>query len=130
MKLITPEFLRFCIVGVLGFFVDTAGTLGAGAIFGLSPPAARVIGFLLAASATWLLHRSFTFNSGGGLRSWFQYLAATAFGASVNFVTYLAWLSINGSTRLHVVLGIAAGSMVALMVNFAISKRVVFRKSA
>lgn len=129
MKLITPEFLRFCVVGVLGFVVDTAGTLGAGAILGLPPFPARVIGFLLAASATWVLHRSFTFKSGGGLRSWFQYLAATAFGASVNFVTYVAWLSINGSSRLHVVLGIAAGSLLALMVNFAISKRVVFRKS-
>jgi len=83
--------------------------------------------FLIAATVTWLLHQRFTFGTRQRAGSWLLYVLLTTFGALVNLAVYLLWLNIAGSaTPLHVVLGVAAGSAVALVFNFVVSRRWVF----
>jgi putative flippase GtrA len=54
-------FVRFVIVGLIGFLVDSSGTLSLIAL-GMSPFLARPPAILAAMTATWLLNRQFTFQ--------------------------------------------------------------------
>ena len=57
------QFLKFGLVGLVGFVVD-AGALFLLIAFGdLGPYIGRIYSFLIAASVTWVLHRHFTFKS-------------------------------------------------------------------
>ena len=121
------EFARFCGVGGVGFFVDAGITLLLTTVAGMPPWLARMPAFLVAATVTWLLHQRFTFGKRQQAGSWLLYVLLTTFGALVNLSIYLLWLKIAGSaTPLHVVLGVAAGSAVALAFNFVVSRRWVF----
>jgi len=122
------ELGRFCIVGTVGFVVDSALTLllvGAG---GLSPLVARVLAFLVAATVTWWLNRRFTFAGGarGGLGRWALYVASTTLGAAINVGVYALWVARFGDAAHSLVAGIALGSGAALVVNFLLSKHLVF----
>ena len=115
--------LRFCIVGTLGFLVDGATTLALVKMAGLSPMVARVLAFLLAASVTWQLNRRFTFRSDAARSSWLPYVALTSVGALVNIGVYRLWLGLNGVAPAQLVVGIALGSVAALVFNFGVSRR-------
>jgi putative flippase GtrA len=123
-------FLRFCLVGTLGFLVDsgvlllltTAGL--AGAWIG------RVVSFLVAACVTWLLNRRFTFRSRVTTASLVPYVLLTGFGALLNIGVYWLWISVFGEAPEMLVLGVAAGSVAALAFNFLVSKHVVFHAAS
>ena len=128
--MIVRQALRFAGVGVLGFFVD-AGALTAGrSLFGLDLYSARAVSFLAAVTATWALNRAFTFKehaSSSMLKEWARFCAANAVGGAVNLGVY-AWL-VNETGVVHdtPVLGVAAGSLSGLLVNFTLSRIFVFR---
>jgi putative flippase GtrA len=115
------EFLRFGMVGTLGFVID-AGLLYLLLWAGLGFYGGRAISFLVAATATWSCNRSFTFRShsaGGKLRNeWVAYLGLMAVGAAVNYGVYA--LAIQGSAliRAHPVLGVALGAVLGMLVNY------------
>jgi putative flippase GtrA len=60
------------------------------------------------------------------VREWLQYLAFTGVGGFINVAVYQAWLWFTDHSTLNLFLGVVAGSAVALMFNFVISKRAVF----
>jgi len=119
-------FLRFCLVGAIGFAVDAGCTLAFTQLLAWHPGLSRVLAFTLAASTTWFWNRRFTFRSSAGGRTWLPYVLLTAFGAMVNFAVYLAWLGVFGTGPIDIFLGVASGSAAALAMNYAISRRYVF----
>lgn len=121
------EFVRFCIVGAAGFAVDAGLTLLFTSLGLLSPLPARVLAFLAAAATTWLLHHHFTFKVAQAARGWPVYLALTTLIAGVNVGIYLLWLRWWGESPLHILLGICWGAAVALVMNYSVSKHVVFK---
>lgn len=121
--------LRFAVVGVLGFLVDAGVlTLLVGPA-GIDPYLARVPSFLAAATATWLCNRYWTFADRRGrerlaeLRRW---LLAMAGGGLVNYGVYAALLATVPAVQAWPVLGVAAGSLAGMLVNFATSSRWIF----
>ena len=115
---------RFCVVGALGFLIDSGATA---ALIGLAvwgPMVGRLVAFLLAATVTWQLNRRFTFRSNARASSWLPYVAVTSVGAIVNLGVYRVWISWAGTSPAQIVAGIAAGSLVALAINFAASRKV------
>ena len=58
------EFLRFGVVGTIGFVVDTA-VLYAGLALGLGLYGGRAVSYLAAATTTWALNRVWTFRGRG-----------------------------------------------------------------
>ena len=119
------QFLRFCLVGVIGFVVD-AGTLEALVRLDLAGLyLGRVLSYLLAASVTWLLNARFTFRQAG---RWDVYVILNAIGAGVNYATYAAVLAALPATRDMPSVAVAAGSAVALLVNFASNRWLVFKR--
>ena len=61
-RTIVNQFLRFAVVGALGFLVDSGVLYLVVYRFGLSLYTGRVLSYLAAASFTWWLNRVFTFG--------------------------------------------------------------------
>ena len=55
---VSRQFLRFCIVGTIGFVVDAGSLYLIMATTGAGPYLARLFSFMMAASATWILNRN------------------------------------------------------------------------
>ncbi|MBI5558579.1 MAG: GtrA family protein [Deltaproteobacteria bacterium] len=126
-----PEFCKFCLAGTVGFVAD-AGSLqllvNAG---GLNPYLSRLFSYLFAATITWWLNRRFTFAACNGVcwqGQWLRYLAVNAAGGGVNYGIYALAVFLSGFVRHHLYLGVAAGSVVGLAVNFTASRLLVFRR--
>lgn len=122
------QFLRFCIVGALGFVTDFSVLYIAVSWLGLGTMVGRLLSFLIAATVTWKANRHFTFvrKDSGSVREWLHYLLATGMGGCINVAVYQVWLYFTDHSTLNLFLAVAAGSAVALLFNFAISKRAVF----
>jgi putative flippase GtrA len=122
------QFLRFCIVGALGFVTDFAVLYTAVEWLGLGTLSGRILSFLIAATVTWKVNRHFTFvkEGRGTVREWLSYLMFTGIGGCINVAVYQGWLAMTDHRTLNLFLAVAAGSAVALFFNFLISKTAVF----
>jgi len=124
------RFMRFGLVGTLGFVVD-AGVMqllvsfaGAGAI------EARAVSIPTAVFATWVLNRTFTFGKSAAdpaLPSLVRYAAVSAGGAMVNFIAYGALVLASTTLAARPMIPLAAASIVALVFNYLGSKHFAFR---
>jgi len=125
------QFLRFGVVGVIGFMIDTATVYTLRAAVGLY--AAGIAGYLTAASGTWFLNRLWTFRDSAdtrpAYRQWLLFLLANSVGFLLNRGTYIALIATTPLCNDYPVLAIAAGSIAGMFVNFALSRRV-FRAAA
>lgn len=124
------QFALFCLSGVIGFIVD-AGVVQALVSFAqLDPYVARLFSFLCAVTATWLFNRRYTFTSTRNesvLRESMRYLGAMLGGFAVNYAVYAALVYAFSPVREWPVLGVAAGSVAGLVVNYLSSRYWVFR---
>ena len=126
-----PRFLRFCVVGAMGFVVDVA-VLYASA-WALGWYRGRVLSFIAAASFTWWLNRRFTFATAAPHgrppgRQYLGYMAAMLGGAVLNYSTYAAtlqWFDVPGKAAW----GVAFGSCAGLLANYLSARHLVFRQS-
>lgn len=126
----TPKLFQFAVVGCIGFCVD-AGVLytvlyafDSGYYFG------RLISYLCAASVTWMLNRYITFfesRSRNRLSEWGRFLFFNTGGGAVNYGVYALVVHSSKHSPSTPALAIAAGSLAGLMVNYSLSKWIVFR---
>lgn len=122
------QFLAFGVVGTVGFVVDTAVVYAVRGLVGLY--AAGLVSYVVAATATWQMNRVWTFRGQGGpslLRQWSLFLLANLGGFVLNRGTYALLITFSATCAEHPVLAVAAGSIAGMFVNFALSRRVVFR---
>jgi putative flippase GtrA len=128
------QFQRFLAVGALGFFVDFTVLYLAVNVVGVDPFAGRLVSFIIAATVTWKANRHFTFASaeaavpGAAARQWLRYVSTTAIGGAINIGVYQLWLVTTNHSNVNLFLAVVAGSAVALIFNFALSKYVVFSR--
>ena len=123
------QILFFGISGTLGFIVDTGILYALKGILGLY--IARVISFLFAMTCTWLFNRSIKFRaqrSGHSKKKEFGiYFVLMLLGGFFNYSTY-AWLvSQSVEVSSNPVLGVAAGSLVGMVVNLLTSRFLLYR---
>lgn len=122
------QFGRFCMVGAAGFVVDTT-TLYALIALGVEAGPARGGSFACAVAFTWLLNRRLTFSPpqhGSMAREVLQYLASMSLGALLNLTVYALVLRYSHAGVMAPALGVAAGSVVGLGVNFLSARWWVF----
>jgi putative flippase GtrA len=116
-------------IGVIGFLIDTAALFLAMRYLGAGHYTGRVLSYLLAATSTWALNRRFTFHSRRSpsrLREWAKFFSANAAGGLINYSVYALLVSASQTVAAWPILGVAAGSVAGLAVNFQLSRRVVF----
>jgi putative flippase GtrA len=122
------QFLRFGVVGVIGFLFDTATVYALRVPLGLY--GAGIAAYLVAASVNWALNRMWTFRGRGGgpaHRQWGRYMLANTVGFVLNRGTYAALVTVFAVCAAQPVLAVAAGALAGMGVNFILSRRIVFR---
>lgn len=139
------RFGAFAVVGAIGFLAD-AGVLTALVNgLGANPYAARAVSFAAAVTATWWLNRRWTFGARGDRRAargetsgivgriaaeYARYVGVQTTGALINLGIYALCVAADPALAAYPIVPLAAGSAVALLYNFAASRRFVFTGAA
>jgi putative flippase GtrA len=127
-RLIIAQFLRFGVVGAVGFLVDTATVYAVRDRWGLY--GAGLAGYVTAASSNWVLNRVWTFRgqgSGPAHRQWAMFMVTNLGGFVLNRGTYAVLVTFVAAAAQQPVIAVAAGAVAGLFVNFTLSRRLVFR---
>lgn len=126
---VLEEFVRFGLVGLVGFACDTAivyalrGSLG---LYG-----AGLVSYLVAATVTWLLNRWWTFRgrgAGSAHRQWALFLLANFGGFILNRGTFFLLVTFVAICAREPVFAVFAGMLAGMMSNFTLSRTLVFRQ--
>lgn len=126
------QFLRFGLVGGVGFAVDAASVLLLTRGLGLSLWLAYALSFVIATLATWLLNRAFAFGQPRQplhrlKGEYLRYFAVQSGGMAIRFGVIAAVLHLAPSLEAQPVVPLAFGSIAAMLFNFAGAKWLVFR---
>ena len=125
---VVAEFLRFGVVGTIGFGFDTGTVYGLSGAIGLY--GAGMAAYFVASSVNWALNRAWTFRHrkhGAAHAQWARFLAVNLVGFVLNRGAYVALIAETSLARHYPVLAVAAGSVSGFAVNFLLSRRIVFR---
>ncbi len=124
---ISPDFIRFGIVGAVGFCWDTATVYALKNLVGIY--AAGTCGFLVAATANWAVNRLWTFRHLDHIAAHHQlmrFLLANLLGFIFNRGTFFTLVAASALCRHQPVLAIVAGSAAGLCFNYFLSRKFVF----
>lgn len=127
-RVVFLQFLRFGVVGVIGFGIDTATVYGLRGSLGLY--GAGAVAYLVAATVNWMMNRVWTFRGKGSGRAhhqWMRYLVANLFGFILNRGAYAIMVTFVAEAARQPVIATATGAVVGMFLNFHLSRRVVFR---
>lgn len=122
------EFMRFGVVGLIGFAIDNATVYGTRHLIGLYW--AGAFAYVTAATINWLINRLWTYRgrgSGPAHRQWALFLATNLVGFVLNRGTYAALVTFSDTAATQPVLAIAAGTAAGMLINFHFARAVVFR---
>ena len=124
------QFLKFGLVGVIGYVVDVGVLKISMYFFGAGFYVGRLFSFFFGASTTWICNRLFTFRGQGkghaGVQ-WAKFLVVCIGGFILNYGTYAALIATSPLIREYPSLGVAAGSVAGMFFNFFAARKVVFR---
>lgn len=109
------QVLRFGLVGLLGFALDTGLTVALERGASLPPFAARPPAIVAAMLATWWLNRGFSFRVAAPLSSLGRYALVVAFAALLNYLLFLVGVGRGMGT----VAAIFAATAVSMVFSFA-----------
>jgi putative flippase GtrA len=91
----------------------------------------RIISYALASSSTWYMNRRFTFadsRNDNRLGEWMRFVALNLSGGAVNYAIYAAYIRMHAGSTMAPAIGVALGSLAGMLVNFHLSKRLVFNR--
>jgi putative flippase GtrA len=128
-----PQFIRFGIVGCIGFGVDSVTLYAAIYLLGLNPYAGRALSYLCAATSTWYFNRLITFTNNRSAnrgREWFTFVVCNSLGGAVNYTVYALYVRHGVVSPAAPLIGVALGSLAGMSVNYTLSKHLVFRRAA
>jgi putative flippase GtrA len=127
-RLVIIQFIRFGTVGGIGFLVDTATVYGLRHTLGLY--GAGLVAYVVAASGNWGLNRIWTFRgvgSGPAHRQWAMFMLTNLGGFILNRGTYALLVTFAAAAAEQPVIATASGAVAGMFLNFALSRRLVFR---
>lgn len=124
------SFLRFGVVGSVGFMVDGGILQALVVLAGWGPIEARVLSFPLAVLTTWILNDTIVFR-GPRVRpvhhGLARYLAVSLVGAAINFIVYTSLVMASTRMAAYPILPLAVAAIIALLANYLGSKHFAFR---
>ena len=127
---VLEEFVRFGVVGIIGFVCDTAIVYSLRGELGLY--GAGIVSYVVAATVTWALNRSWTFKGRGGGRAhrqWALFLLANLGGFVLNRGTFALLVTYVPLCARQPVFAVFAGMLAGMTSNFTLSRSLVFRKA-
>lgn len=117
------QFKKFCLIGVLGFIVDSLFFLFLKNITD-NIMLARLLSFWLAASATWFGNRIYTYNHqvfSHAIHQWCKHMLSAHLSGSINLLIFWSTKEIS-SIPVAFCLGVLAG----LFSNYFFANRFIF----
>jgi putative flippase GtrA len=123
------ELIQFACIGSIGLLVDIMVLYALNSTFG--PFFARGFSFFVAAIATWILNRKFTFRRRGSKfskpKEMLIYVGLMLVGGVANYLCYM-WLIISYNyVEKNLFIGVAAGSLAGMLLNFSTSRCFLYR---
>ena len=134
-RLEASQFLRFAIVGGIGFFVNEAVLYVAIHFLKFDPYLGGIFAFLVTVTFTWGGNRLLTFRAdaasgfGAMVEEWIKFVLANAIGFVVNYAVYASLVTFAPEPLNSPYIALAFGTLAGLIFNFTLSKRFVFRAS-
>ncbi len=132
LRLVIPEFLRFCIVGGIAFVVD-ATWLELFVHLGLAIAIARIVSLTIALHVSYFLHGIFTYRGHRGYTraTWTQFLLSNIVGALVNYGIFLGVVALTpfADDRLNRLTGMVVGTILSMGFNYWANKRFAFARA-
>lgn len=132
MLRLSPSLLRFGVVGALGFAIDGGVMQLLSSLAAISPLAARAVSFPLALSVTWILNRTWTFET-GRLRppaaQYKRYIAVQVAGLLINYAAFAVLVTLGppvGVQPMFPLLALAIGAALSLVLTYSLSRTLVF----
>ncbi len=125
---VAADFLRFGMVGAIGFCFDAGTVYALKGLLGLY--GAGVVSFFVAATANWALNRAWTFRHrmhAAAHVQWARFLGVNLIGFILNRGAYFTLIAATMIARQYPILAVAAGAVSGLALNFLLSRRIVFR---
>ncbi len=123
------RFLRFALVGGVGFAIDASVLTLLVNGLGYDHYVSRAVSFALAVTATWLINRRWVFAAGMPTgREYSGYFAVQLLGAFINLGIYVLIIELLPPLAAIPVIPLACGAAVALIANFYLVRRFVFRR--
>lgn len=115
-----PRWLRFSIVGGIGFVVDAGILVILVHIFGLDAIKARTVSFVAAVWVTWRLNAKVTFKDlrNDSTPKFYRYLMVSILGLGLNFGTYTALIAMSVLMARYPVIAVAWSSLLAALFNY------------
>ena len=128
---VAQQFLRFGMVGLVGLAFDAGTVYASKSWVGLY--IAGILGYVIAATVNWWLNRQWTFrvqrSDGGLLRQWAAFMSANFVGFIINRGVYMLLITVSTYCAEHPIIPVMAGIPAAMIFNFNLSRRVVFKPS-
>lgn len=131
-SLFQREFIKFALVGVVGFIVDIIALYFGLYIIGLGFFTSKILSYLVASTTTWYLNRNFTFqkdNSSNLIKEWVSFVGANGVGGVINFTLYTIIIYGVSFTTLVPLIASSCGSIAGLIFNFTISSKFIFKSN-
>lgn len=129
-------FIRFCVVGGLGYLLAILLLALFTGWARLEFATANALTIFLTMIATWLGNRYFTFHDRRArqftaiLQEWLKFMGANGLGALVNYLSALALVHYAAAPFSNKFVAQAIGVLMGLVFNFTLSRTLVFRKGA
>lgn len=125
--MIQHRFVRFSVVGGIGFLVDALVFSLCLFGFGLPPLLSRVLSFVVAASTTWIGNRHFTFRSRSSPHGeWKKFLIAASVSIVPNLSVFQLVLFTFGENHITVFMALVCGTLSGMLSNYFLSAKWVF----
>jgi len=127
-RLLAVQFLRFVVIGTMGFGWDTGVVYATAPALG--PYYAGIVSYLVAGTMNWLLNRIWTYRHvphGAMHRQLAAFLLANSVGLVLNRGAYFTLIATVPLCHDHLVIPVAVGGLCGMFVNFYLSRRLVFR---
>jgi putative flippase GtrA len=127
-RVLLVQFIRFAIIGTLGFVWDTIIVTTLAPRIGVY--VAGIVSYFIVATINWLLNRVWTYrhvSHGVRHRQLMLFLLANSAGLVLNRGTYSLLVHFVPFCRIYLVVPVAAGGLCGMFVNFFLSRRLVFR---
>lgn len=120
----------FWLIGLVGFAVDAGILYFLRIAFETDLFVARLISLSTAMTVSWYLNRTVTF-SGASNRSlvseWLYYLSVNSVGAGINYFLFMSLAMSHAYLEEYLMIPLAIASGIAAVVNFLLSKFLIFR---
>ena len=119
----SKSLLFFGFFGALGFLIDGFICQFLFLSLKLNLNYARVFSIFCSMNFSWILNRTFTFKTlmKKSFFEWVLYLSILAIGGTINYLTFLTFLSIVDSSLFNMWIAISLGSLTGLFFNFSLT---------